>query len=77
MRGDIELMGGHILNIAQIATFPYIYHNKQIKTWEGVHCSTIEHGITLLSVQTAIQKKEAKLASFEQSENRMASYDAL
>ena len=32
-------------------------------------CSVIEHGITSLSFQTAVQKKEAKLSSFVQVEN--------
>ena len=40
-------------------------------------CSVIEHGMTSLSFQTAIQKNEAKLSSFVQLENEMASYHAL
>ena len=40
-------------------------------------CSVIEHGMTSLSFQTAIQKNEAKLSSFVQFENEMASYCAL
>ena len=42
-----------------------------------MHCSVIEHGITPLSFQTAIQKNEAKLSSLVQFENEMASYRAL
>ena len=38
-----------------------------------MHCSVIEHGITSLSFQTAVQKNEAKL----QFGNEMASYRAL
>ena len=41
-----------------------------------MHCSVIEHGMTSLSFQTAVQK-EAKLSSFVQFENEMASYRAL
>ena len=37
-----------------------------------MHCSVIEHGMTSLSFQTAVQKKEARLKS-----NEMASYRAL
>ena len=33
--------------------------------------------MTSLSFQTAVQKNEAKLSSFVQSENEMASYPAL
>ena len=40
-------------------------------------CSVIEHGMTSLRFQTAVQKIEAKLSSFVQSENEMASYRAL
>ena len=42
-----------------------------------MHCSVIEHGMTSLSCQTAVQKNEAKLSSFMQFENEMASYRAL
>ena len=42
-----------------------------------MHCSVIEHGMTSLSFQTAVQKNEAKLSSFVQFENEMASYRAL
>ena len=42
-----------------------------------MHCSLIEHNMTSLSFQTAIQKNEAKLSSFVQFENEMASYRAL
>ena len=42
-----------------------------------MHCPVIEHGMTSLSFQTAVQKNEAKLSSFVQSENEMASYCAL
>ena len=42
-----------------------------------MHCSVIEHGMTSLSFQTAVQKKEAKLSSFVEFENEMASYRAL
>ena len=42
-----------------------------------MHCSVIEHGMTSLSFQAALQKKEAKLSSFVQLENEMASYRAL
>ena len=37
----------------------------------------IEHGMTSLRFQTAIQKNEAKLSSFLQFENEVASYNAL
>ena len=40
-------------------------------------CSVMENGMTSLSFQTAIQKNEAKLSSFVQFENEMASYSAL
>ena len=40
-------------------------------------CSVIEHGMTPLSSQTAIQKKEAKLSSFVQFEREMVSCRAL
>ena len=40
-------------------------------------CSVIEHGMTSLSFQTAIQKNDAKLSSFVQFENEMASCHAL
>ena len=42
-----------------------------------MHCSVIEHGMTSLSFQTALQKNEAKLSSFVQFENEIASYLAL
>ena len=42
-----------------------------------MHCSVIEHSMTSLSFQTAVQKDEAKLSSFVQFENEMASYCAL
>ena len=38
-----------------------------------MHCSVIEHGITSLSFQTAIQKNKVKLSSFVQFENEMVS----
>ena len=40
-------------------------------------CSVIEHGITSLSFQTALQKNEAKLSSFVHFKNEMAKYQAL
>ena len=40
-------------------------------------CSVIEHSMTSLSFQTAIQKNKVKLNSFMQFENEMASYRAL
>ena len=42
-----------------------------------MHCSVIEHGMTSLSSQTAVQKNEAKLSSFMQFENEIVSYRAL
>ena len=44
-----------------------------------MRCSVIEHGMTSLSIQTGVQKNEAKLimSSFVQFENEMASYRAL
>ena len=36
-----------------------------------MHCSVIEHVMTSLSLQTAVQKNEVKLSSFEQFENEM------
>ena len=39
-----------------------------------MHCSVIVHGMTSLIFQTAVQKNEAKLSSFAQFENEMASY---
>ena len=42
-----------------------------------MHCLVIEHGKTSLSFQSAIQKNEAKLSSFVQFENEMASDPAL
>ena len=47
------------------------------ETMKGVDYSVIEHGMTSLSFQTAVQKNEAKLSSFVQFENEMASYRAL
>ena len=39
-----------------------------------MHCSVIEHGMTLLSFQTAVQKNElVKLSSFVLFENEMVS----
>ena len=38
-----------------------------------MHCSVIEHGMTSLSFQTAVHKNEAKLSSFVQFGNEMAS----
>ena len=46
---------------------------QTVKTWEGMHCSVIEHGMASMSFQTAVQKNEAKLSSFVQFENEMAS----
>ena len=40
-------------------------------------CSVIEHGMTSLSFQTAIQKNEAKLSCFVQFEKEIVSYYAL
>ena len=42
-----------------------------------MHCSVIEHGMTSLSFQTTVQKNEAKLSSFVQFGNEMASNRAL
>ena len=42
-----------------------------------MHCSAIEHGMTSLTFQSAVQKNETKLSSFVQFENEMASYRAL
>ena len=42
-----------------------------------MHCSVTKHGMTSLSFQIAIQKNEAKLSSFVQFGNEMASYRAL
>ena len=42
-----------------------------------MHCSVVEHSKTPLSSQIAIQNNEAKLSSFVQFENEMASYRAL
>ena len=42
-----------------------------------MHCSVIEHIMTSLSFQIVVQKDEAKLSSFVQFENEMASYRAL
>ena len=52
-------------------------YNETVKTQEGVLCSVIEHGMTSLSIETAIQKNKAMLSSFVQFENEMASYCAL
>ena len=41
-----------------------------------MNCSVIEHGMRSLSFQTVVQKNEAKLSSFVQFENEMASYRA-
>ena len=40
-------------------------------------CSVMEHGMMSMSFQTAIKKNEAKLSSFVEFENEMASYHAL
>ena len=40
-------------------------------------CSVIEHGMTSLSFQTALQKNEEELSSFMQFQNEMVSYRAL
>ena len=42
-----------------------------------MHCSVIEHGMTSLSFQTAVQKNEARLSSFLEIGNEMASYHAV
>ena len=42
-----------------------------------MHCSVIEHGTMSLNFKTAVQKNEAKLSSFVEFENEMASYRAL
>ena len=42
-----------------------------------MHYSVIEHGMTSFGFRTAVQKNEAKLSSFVQFENEMASYRAL
>ena len=42
-----------------------------------MHCSVIVHGMMSLSFQTAVQKNEAKLSTFVQFGNEMASYHAL
>ena len=42
-----------------------------------MHCSVIDHGMTSLSSQTAIQKNEVKLSSFVQFKNEMTLYRAL
>ena len=42
-----------------------------------MHRSVIEHGMTTLCSQTAVQKNEAKLNSFVQFEYEMTSYHAL
>ena len=42
-----------------------------------MYCSVIEYSMTSLNFQTAVQKNEAKLNSFVQSENEVASYHAL
>ena len=40
-------------------------------------CSVIEHDMTSLTFRTAVQKYEAKVSSFVQFANEMASYHAL
>ena len=40
-------------------------------------CSVMEHSMTSLSFQTAIQKNEAKLSSFVRFEDEMGSCHAL
>ena len=40
-------------------------------------CSVTEHGGRRLNFQPVVQKNEAKLSSFVQFENEMASYRAL
>ena len=40
-----------------------------------MHCSVIEHGMTSLTFQIAVQKNEAEF--FVQFENEIASYRAL
>ena len=42
-----------------------------------MHCAVIEHGMTSLSFQTAVQRNEAKLSCFVEFENKMASYRAV
>ena len=42
-----------------------------------MHCPVIEHGMTSINFQAAVQKNEAKLSSFVQFEIKMASYGAL
>ena len=42
-----------------------------------MYCSVIEHGMTSLSFQSAVQKNETKLSSFVQFEKEMVSYRAL
>ena len=42
-----------------------------------MHYSVIEHSITSLSFQTVVQKNGAKLSSFVQFKNEMASYSPL
>ena len=42
-----------------------------------MNCSVIEHGMTSLSFQTAVQKNETKMSYFVQFENEMVSYRAL
>ena len=34
-----------------------------------MHCSVMEHGMTSLNFQTAVQKNKGKLSSFAQFEN--------
>ena len=50
--------------------------SKQLKQ-EGVLCSVIEHDMSPISLQTTIQKNEAKQSSFVQFGNEMASYHTL
>ena len=42
-----------------------------------MHCSFIEHGMSSLSFQTAVQKNEAKRSSFVQCGNEVALHRAL
>ena len=44
-----------------------------VKTYKGVHCSVMEHSMTSLGSQNPIKKNKAKLSSFLQFENEMAS----
>ena len=49
---------------------------KQLNMEKACIVQVIEHGMTSLSFQTAVQKNETKLSSV-QFENEMASYRAL